>query len=66
MNFFNSFIDKGLIERLNNIVNSDFGCVTYTEAVDLLKKIGQRIPVPCGVGVSIFRQNREIPDRRDF
>ena len=36
MNFFNSFVDKGLLDRLNHIVNSDFGRVTYTEAVELL------------------------------
>ncbi|MBQ9443283.1 MAG: asparagine--tRNA ligase [Lachnospiraceae bacterium] len=38
MNFFNSFIDKGLIERLNHVADSDFGRVTYTEAVEILKK----------------------------
>ena len=38
MAFFNSFIDKGLIERLNNVVNSEFGHVTYTEALKILEK----------------------------
>ncbi|MDY3304800.1 MAG: asparagine--tRNA ligase [Clostridia bacterium] len=38
MQFFNSFIDKGLLDRLHSIVNSDFGRVTYTEAIELLKK----------------------------
>ena len=38
MEFFNSFIDKGLIERLNNVVNSEFGHVTYTEAIEILEK----------------------------
>ena len=38
MNFFNNFVEKGLMERLNNLVNSDFGQVTYTEAVDILKE----------------------------
>ena len=38
MAFFNSFIDKGLIERLNNVVNSEFGHVTYTEAIKILEK----------------------------
>ena len=38
MNFFNRFVDKGLIERLSNVVNSDFGHVTYTEAIELLEK----------------------------
>ncbi len=38
MAFFNNFIDKGLIERLNNVVNSEFGHVTYTEAIEILEK----------------------------
>lgn len=38
MAFFNQFIDKGLIERLNNVVNSDFARVTYTEAIEILEK----------------------------
>lgn len=36
--FFNSFVDKGLLDRLNLVANSDFGRVTYTEAVEILKK----------------------------
>ncbi len=38
MNFFNSFVDKGLLDRLNHVLNSEFGHVTYTEAVELLQK----------------------------
>lgn len=38
MNFFNSFVDKGLLERLNNVVSNDFGRVTYTEAIEILEK----------------------------
>ena len=38
MAFFNSFVDKGLAERLEHVASSDFGRVTYTEAVELLKK----------------------------
>ena len=38
MNFFNSFIDKGLLERLNGVLNSEFGHVTYTEAIEILEK----------------------------
>ena len=38
MNFFNSFIDKGLIARLKNVVESDFARVTYTEAIEILSK----------------------------
>ena len=38
MAFFNNFIDKGLLDRLNNVVNSEFGRVTYTEAVKILEE----------------------------
>jgi asparaginyl-tRNA synthetase len=38
MQFFNSFVDKGLIERLEHVLHSEFGHVTYTEAVELLEK----------------------------
>ncbi len=34
MNFFNNFVDKGLLDRLNNVLNSEFGRITYTEAVN--------------------------------
>ena len=38
MAFFNSFVDKGLLERLEHVASSDFGRVTYTEAVEILKE----------------------------
>ncbi len=38
MNFFNSFVDKGLKERLEHVASSDFGRVSYTEAVEVLEK----------------------------
>ena len=38
MSFFNQFIDQGLLDRLTNVVNSEFGHVTYTEAIEILTK----------------------------
>ena len=38
MAFFNNFVDKGLLDRLHNVVNNDFARVTYTEAVEILSK----------------------------
>ncbi len=46
LQFFNSFYDKGLLERLENIVNSDFAHVTYTEAVEILTKVKDRFEYP--------------------
>ncbi len=42
MNFFNQFVDKGLLERLNHVLNSEFGHVTYTEAIELLEKYNDK------------------------
>ena len=53
MEFFSKFIDKGLIERLNNIVNSDFARITYTEAVELLKKSGEKFQYPVEWGIDL-------------
>ena len=38
MAFFNNFVDKGLIDRLDNVVHSEFGHITYTDAIEILKK----------------------------
>ena len=38
IDFFNSFVDKGLKERLEHVASSDFGRVSYTEAVEILKQ----------------------------
>ena len=38
MAFFNSFVDKGLVERLQHVASSDFGRVSYTDAIEILKK----------------------------
>ncbi len=46
LKFFNSFYDKGLIQRLQGIVDSDFARVTYTEAVELLEKVKDRFEYP--------------------
>lgn len=46
MAFFNQFVDKTLLERLNFIVNSEFKRVTYTEAVELLEKSGKKFEYP--------------------
>jgi len=42
MNFFNSFIDKGLIKRLQGVSDAQFAHVTYTEAIELLEKVNDR------------------------
>jgi asparaginyl-tRNA synthetase len=53
MEFFNKFVDKGLMDRLNNIVNSDFERITYTEAVDMLLKSGEKFQYPVEWGIDL-------------
>ncbi|HEY8892170.1 MAG TPA: asparagine--tRNA ligase [Clostridium sp.] len=53
MEFFNSFVDKNLIERLNSVVNSEFGQVTYTAAVDILQKSGKEFQYPVTWGCDL-------------
>ena len=51
--FFNKFIDNGLIERLTHVVNSDFAHVTYTEAIELLQKNKENFEYPVDWGVDL-------------
>lgn len=53
MEFFSSFVDKGLLERLNNVASSDFGRVTYTEAIELLKKADKEFQYPVEWGCDL-------------
>lgn len=53
MQFFNNFIDKGLLERLNNVVNSDFIRITYTKAVELLLESGHEFENPVEWGCDL-------------
>ena len=53
MEFFNSFVDKTLLERLNFIKDSDFGKITYTEAIELLKKSGKQFEYPVDWGCDL-------------
>jgi asparaginyl-tRNA synthetase len=53
MAFFNNFVDKTLFERLENILNSDFGHITYTEAVELLQKENAQFEYPVNWGIDL-------------
>ena len=53
MAFFNQFVDKGLLDRLNNILNNDFGRITYTEAVALLEKHNDKFEYPVSWGCDL-------------
>ena len=53
MNFFNQFVDKGLLDRLNNILSNDFGRITYTDAVALLEKHNDQFDYPVSWGCDL-------------
>lgn len=53
MEFFNAFVDKGLLERLKNIVSSDFIRITYTKAVELLLECGEKFEYPVEWGIDL-------------
>lgn len=53
MKLFDSFVEKGLIERLTKLVNSEFKHVTYTDAIDLLEKSGKEFEYPVEWGVDL-------------
>ncbi|MCF2641586.1 asparagine--tRNA ligase [Roseburia hominis] len=60
MEFFNSFVDKGLLERLNNVVNNDFARVTYTEAVALLEKHNDKFNYKVSWGVDLQTEHERF------
>lgn len=66
MQFFNQFVDKGLIKRLEDIVASDFGRVTYTEAVEILKKSGHKFDYPVEWGIDLQTEHERYLTEKVF
>ena len=53
LEFFNKFVDKGLLDRLTALRNSDYAKVTYTEAIEILEKSGESFKFPVYWGVDL-------------
>ncbi len=66
MAFFNQFIDKGLLERLEHILNSDFGRVTYTEAVEILQNSGVKFDYPVEWGIDLQTEHERYLTEQHF
>ena len=66
MNFFNQFVDKGLIERLNHVVNSDFGHVTYTEAIEILEKNNDKFDYKVFWGCDLQTEHERYLTEQEF
>ena len=66
LKFFNSFVDKTLLDRLTNVVENDFARVTYTEAVDLLKKSGAEFKYPVDWGCDLQTEHERYLTEQIF
>ena len=66
MEFFNNFIDKGLLERLNNVVNSEFGRITYTDAVKELEKHNDEFEYKVSWGVDLQTEHERYLSENIF
>ncbi len=66
MNFFNQFVDKGLIERLNHVLNSDFGHVTYTEAIKILEQHNDEFEYKVFWGCDLQTEHERFLTEQEF
>ena len=66
MAFFNQFMDKGLLDRLNNILANDFGRITYTEAVELLEKHNDKFDYPVSWGCDLQTEHERFLTEQVF
>ena len=66
MAFFNQFMDKGLLDRLNNVLNNDFGRITYTEAVELLQKHNDKFDYPVSWGCDLQTEHERYLTEQVF
>ena len=66
MAFFNQFIDKGLIQRLEHVMNSDFGHITYTEAIEILEKHNDEFEYKVHWGCDLQTEHERFLTEQEF
>ena len=66
LEFFDKFIENGLIERMNNLVSSEFGRITYTEAIELLKNSGHEFEYPVEWGIDMQTEHERYLTEKIF
>jgi len=66
MQFFNQFVDKGLLDRLNHVVSSDFRKVTYTEAVEILLASDKQFEYPVEWGIDLQTEHERYLTEEHF
>lgn len=60
MAFFNQFIEKGLFDKLNNVLDNDFGKVTYTEAIEILLNSDKKFDYPVSWGIDLQTEHERF------
>ncbi len=66
MEFFNKFVDKTLLDRLNNVVNNEFARVTYTEAIDILLSADEQFEYPVSWGLDLQTEHERYLTEKVF
>lgn len=64
--FFNQFIEKGLIDKLNNVLNNEFGRVTYTEAIEILENCSKKFEFPVKWGIDLQSEHERYLSEEHF
>lgn len=66
MDFFNQFVEKGLFDKLNNVLNNKFGAVTYTQAIEILKTCGKKFDYPVEWGIDLQSEHERYLAEEHF
>lgn len=66
MEFFNKFIEKGLFDKLNNVLNNDFARLSYTDAIDILIKSGKKFDYPVEWGIDLQSEHERYLAEEHF
>jgi asparaginyl-tRNA synthetase len=66
MEFFSQYIEKGLVEKLKNVLNNEFARITYTEAIEILKKSGKKFEFPCEWGADLQTEHERFLAEEHF
>ena len=66
MEFFNSFVEKGLLDKLDNVANSEFGRISYTDAIDILMENNDNFEYPVKWGTDIQTEHERYLSEKIF
>lgn len=66
MEFFNQFVEKGLFDKLKNVLNNEFARVTYTEAIDILLKSGKKFDFAVQWGIDLQSEHERFLAEEHF